>query len=247
MRIVIIDDERNIRRPLGACLTALGHEVVEAGSAREATRAIGSKRFDLAFLDLRLDGEDGLELLPSLLVAQPRLAVVVITAHATIETAVQAMKLGAEDYLPKPFTPTQVRLVVEKVGGRIALQRRVADLETRLAEAAPRLLLDTKSEAMSKALDHAALAAQSDAAVLLRGESGTGKGVLARFIHERSERRSQPLVTVSCPTLNDELLASELFGHVRGAFTGAIKDTPGRVEVADGGTLFLDEIGDMPL
>ena len=245
MRILIVDDERNIRRTLSACLTPLGHEVTEAGSSQEAAKAVVRKRFDLAFLDLRLGGDDGLHLLPSLLDAQPRLAVVVITAHATIETAVQAVKLGAEDYLPKPFTPAQVRLVVDKVGGKIALRHRVDDLESRLADAAPQLLLDTGSEAMSTALDYAELAAQSDAAVLLRGESGTGKGVLARFIHERSERRAQPFVVVSCPTLNDELLASELFGHARGAFTGAVKDTPGRVEVADGGTLFLDEVGEI--
>jgi NtrC-family two-component system response regulator AlgB len=173
------------------------------------------------------------------------LAVVLITAYASIESAVQAIKAGAQDYLPKPFTPAQIRLIVDRLRERWALENRVADLEGMLADTMPDVVIATRSQGMQQAIDTVTQAAKVDTAVLLRGESGTGKGVLARLLHRRSARSLQRLVTVNCPTLTDELLASELFGHVRGAFTGAIRDQRGKVEEASGGTLLLDEIGEI--
>ena len=185
--------------------------------------------------------------MPALLRLAPGLDVVVITAYATIETAVEAMRRGAFDYLPKPFTPDQLRLVLERVAGMRRLQSRVEDLEEQVRSFVPEADLQTVEPAMQQALEVAFKAAPSEATVLLRGESGTGKGVLARAIHARSARAAGPFVTVNCPSLSAELLESELFGHVRGAFTGAVHDTVGKVAVAEGGTLFLDEIGDLPL
>jgi NtrC-family two-component system response regulator AlgB len=162
-----------------------------------------------------------------------------------VDTAVEAMRRGAKDYLPKPFTPAQIRHLVGRAVGRRALERRVSDLETRLEEAAPEAIVETGSPRMQSVLDVIGRAAGHDVAVLLRGENGTGKGVLARLLHSRSPRRDRPFVLVNCPTLSEELLVSELFGHARGAFTGAVKDHEGRVEVAEGGTVFLDEIGEI--
>jgi NtrC-family two-component system response regulator AlgB len=242
--VLVIDDERNIRTTLAACLEGMGCRVKAAATADEALAALGWDRFDLAFLDLRLGTTNGLDLLPKLLAAAD-LDVVVITAYATIDTAVEAIKRGAVDYLPKPFTPLQIRHLVQQVTKRRHLSQRVQELESRLRELEPEVDLETASPKMRAVLDLAVRAAASDVSVLLRGESGTGKGVLARAIHAQSARASRPFQVVSCPTLSEELLASELFGHVRGSFTGAVRDQPGRVEAALGGTLFLDEIGEI--
>ena len=242
---LVIDDERNIRTTLTVCLEDLGCTVTAAASAAQALAALDREPFDLAFLDLKLGAESGLELLPRLRSKSPDLDVVIITAYAAIETAVEAMKRGAFDYLPKPFTPAQVRLVVRQSAERRALEGRVSALEAALAREVPEVDLETKAPAMRAALELVRRAAAADASVLLRGESGTGKGVLALALHEQSARRARPFVTVNCPTLTDELLASELFGHAKGAFTGAVRDQPGRVEAAQGGTLFLDEIGEI--
>jgi NtrC-family two-component system response regulator AlgB len=169
-----------------------------------------------------------------------------VTAFASIETAVEAMRRGAFDYLPKPCTPDQVRQVLARIKKVRKLEERVAELESRLEAESPDIHLATQSPMMQKALDIAFKAAESDATVLLLGASGTGKTMLARAIHQRSKRSEGAFVTVSCPSLTRELLASELFGHTKGAFTGAVQETWGKVTAADGGTLFLDEIGDLP-
>jgi NtrC-family two-component system response regulator AlgB len=163
-----------------------------------------------------------------------------------VDTAVLAMRRGAWDYVAKPFTPAQVRHVVAQAAQRLALTARVDELARRVAEEIPEADLATESPAMRAVIDTAMRAAASDASLLLTGESGAGKGVLARAIHARSQRAARPFVVVDCPTLTGDLLASELFGHAKGAFTGAVADQPGRVEAADGGTLFLDEIAEMP-
>jgi NtrC-family two-component system response regulator AlgB len=245
LRALIIDDEKNIRVTLRMCLEGIGCVVAEASDPDSARAALDRESFDLAFLDLRLGEADGLELLPSLLALRPSLEIVVITAFATVATAVEAIQLGARDYLPKPFTPAQIRQVVERVAERRALERRVDDLQTRLGEAAPEIDLETESPRMKTLLDVIGKAAKHDVPVLLRGENGTGKSVLARRVHALSSRRANPFVVVNCPTLSTELLASELFGHAKGAFTGAVRDQPGRVEAAEGGTLFLDEVGEL--
>ncbi len=245
LRVLVIDDERNIRTTLELCLEALGCHVAQAANGAAALEALRLEPFDLAFCDLRLGQESGLDLLPRLLGERPGLECVVITAYATVDTAVEAMRRGAKDSLPKPFTPAQIGHLVERARDRLALERRLLDLETRLGEAEPEVTLDTGSPRMHAALEVIERAAAHDVAVLLRGENGTGKGVLARLLHGRSPRRERPFVVVNCPTLSEELLASELFGHARGAFTGAVKDQEGRVEAAEGGTVFLDEIGEI--
>jgi NtrC-family two-component system response regulator AlgB len=245
LRVLVVDDERNIRTTLTVCLEADGCFVRDAASGEAALEALHHGSFDLAFVDLRLGSESGLDLLPRLLAERPGLDVVVITAYATFETAVEAVKRGAADYLPKPFSPAQIRHAVDRAVTRRALAARLFDLEERLGEAAPEATLETASPRMQAVLEVLQKAAGHDVSVLLRGESGTGKGVLARALHAFSPRRDRPFAVVNCPTLTDELLASELFGHARGAFTGAVKDQPGRVEAAEGGTLFLDEIGEI--
>jgi NtrC-family two-component system response regulator AlgB len=220
-------------------------QVTTVASSDAALAALARQPFDLAFLDLRLGQENGLDLIPRLLAESPALAIVVITAYATVDTAVTAIKRGAKDYLPKPFTPAQIRHLIDRFAEQRQLTTRIRDLEARLQEEIPEIDIDTASPKMRAVLEVIARVASTDAPVLLRGENGTGKGVTARLLHAQSARAGKPFVTVNCPTLSEELLASELFGHVRGAFTGAMRDQPGRVEMADGGTLFLDEIGEM--
>lgn len=246
-RVLVIDDEKNIRVTLAACLEGLGAQVTVVGTGDAALEALRRQAFDLAFLDLRLKEMSGLDLLPRLLALNPQLPIVVITAYATIQTAVEAIKRGARDYLPKPFTPAQIRHLVSGLTERLHLSRQVEELQNRLQEAVPELVLETASPKMRATLELAALVAASPATVLLLGENGTGKGVLARWLHAQSPRAHGPFVVVSCPTLSEDLLASELFGHVQGAFTGALRDREGRIEAAHGGTLFLDEVSEISL
>src|SRR5262245_11999791 len=246
MNILLIDDDASLRKSLRLALEAMGHRAAEARDSGQAQSLLTQNPFDLAFLDLRLGDEQGLDLLPVLVRVAPGLPVVVITAYATIETAVEAMRRGAFDYLPKPFTPDQLRLLFDRIARVRRLQSQVEALEEQVRAVAPEVDLQTTEPAMQQALDVAFRVAPTEATLLLRGESGTGKGVLARAVHARSRRSAAPFVTVACPSLSAELLESELFGHARGAFTGAVRDTVGKVAAAEGGTLFLDEVGDLP-
>jgi len=246
MNVLIIDDEASVRRTLRITLESLGHHATEAANSAQALELLGRGLFDLAFLDLRLVREMGLDVLPELLRLAPGLHVVIVTAYASIETAVEAMRRGAFDYLPKPFTPGDLRAALDRSARVRRLTTRVDELEDQVRSVVPEADLETREPVQRQAIELAFKAAPSDAAILLLGESGTGKGVLARAIHARSARAAGPFVTVHCPSLSAELLESELFGHVRGAFTGAVQDTVGKVAVAEGGTLFFDEIGDMP-
>jgi NtrC-family two-component system response regulator AlgB len=247
MNILVIDDDRSLRKTLRLTLETMNHRVTEAGDGTQAQETLGNGQFEVAFLDLRLGRETGLDLLPALLRLAPGLTVVVLTAYATVETAVEAMRRGAFDYLPKPFTPDQLRLVLERIARIRRLESHVEDLEEQVRSVVPEADLQTQEPALLQALQVAFKAAATEATVLLRGESGTGKGVLARAIHAHSPRAAAPFVTVHCPSLSAELLESELFGHARGAFTGAVQDTAGKVAAAEHGTLLLDEIGDLPL
>lgn len=246
MRILILDDEPNIRRTVRMALEATGHAVEEAASGPQALGLAERQAFDVALVDLRLGGESGLDLVEPLLSQSPRSAVIVITAHGSIDTAVEAMRRGAFDYLTKPFTPAQVRAALERVARVRGLRDRLADLEDLVHAEVPEAELDSPDPLMRRTVELARRAAPSDAAVLIRGESGTGKGVLARALHGWSKRSGGPFVTVSCPSLSPELLESDLFGHAKGAFTGAFRDVAGKVAAAQGGTLFLDEVGDLP-
>lgn len=246
MRLLVIDDEENIRRTATVAFEAMGHTASSAANGKAALKALDNERFDVAFLDLMLNGESGLDLLPELLQRDPQLQVVVFTAYASIETAVEAMRLGAVDYIPKPFTPDQIRHVLSKIAKARQLEQRVADLESRLSSDSPAHALASVEPAVQKTFEIVLKAAGTPATILILGESGTGKSVLARTVHENSLQKDNAFVTVNCPSLSRELLESELFGHVKGAFTGAVSDTVGKVATADGGTLFLDEIAELP-
>jgi NtrC-family two-component system response regulator AlgB len=247
LSVIIVDDEVNIRKTLRVCLELLGHRVTTVGNVRDALAQADQQVYDLAFVDLRLGSESGLDLIPSLLGICPWIKIVVITAFASIDTAVEAMRRGATDYVPKPFTPEQVQLVTDRVATVRSMEQRIATLKEDLERLHPEVSFTSQHPGMQRAMELARQVAASEAVVLLRGPSGTGKTVLARAIHGWSRRADKPFGTISCPTLSPDLLESELFGHVKGAFTGALRDNPGRVAACEGGTLFLDEIGDLPL
>jgi two-component system, NtrC family, response regulator AlgB len=247
LAVLIVDDEPNIRKTLSIAMESEGHRVVAVSNCKDAQAEALRRFFDLALVDLRLGVESGLELIPALLTTCPWLKIIVVTAYASIDTAVEAMRRGAFDYLPKPFSHEQLVILMEKVAAMQALERRVLVLQEALQEAAPESDLTSRSAAMQRTLALAQRVADSDATLLIRGESGTGKTVLARAIHAWGRRAGQNFRVISCPSLSAELLESELFGHVKGAFTGALRDQPGKIAACEGGTLFLDEIGDLPL
>ncbi len=242
--ILITDDEANIRNHLASYVRSLGHDVETAADGAEALTVLARRRFDVVFSDVRMARMDGLALLAEIVRRAPETIVVLMTAYATIAQAVEAIRAGAHDYLVKPFGLDQVDLVLARILELQGLRRENRRLRHAAGEA---LVLGSASPAMQQALATAERAAPSEAVVLLTGESGTGKTVLARQIHAWSRRAERPFITIACTTLAEHLLESELFGHVRGAFTGAVKDKAGRVEAAAGGTLFFDEIGELPL
>ncbi len=247
LAILIVDDEPGIRKTLSIALEAEGNRVLAVSNFKDALAEASRRFFDMALVDLRLGTQSGMELIPALKTACPWMKVVVITAYASIDTAVEAMRRGAFDYLPKPFTPDQLLLLIRKITEVRSLEQRVAALQEALNEAAPEADLTSRSPAMQQTLAIAQRVADSEATILIRGESGTGKTILARAIHSWGRRSTKNFGVVSCPSLSVELLESELFGHVKGAFTGALRDHLGRIAACEGGTLFLDEIGDLPL
>ncbi len=246
MKILIIDDEANIRKTLGMCLEIQGHTVIMTGNGKDAAAEAERHVFDMAFLDLRLGAENGLDLVSVLLGSCPWMKIVVITAYASVDTAVAAMRLGAADYIPKPFTPEQVELVTERVASVRAMEKRLDALRDDIERLNPATFLESENPGMRRAVEMARKVAPSEATVLIKGPSGTGKTVLAKAIHTWSTRSDNAFAVISCPSLSPELLESELFGHMKGSFTGASKDYAGRVAACEGGTLFLDEIGDLP-
>lgn len=247
MRVLIIDDEAAIRRTTALAVKSMGHEPLEAPNGTKGLKILEEETCDVCFLDLKLGTEDGLGLLARLQKSFPEVAVVMFTAYATIATAVEAMRRGAFDFIPKPFTPDQIRQVLEKIGRTRRLEKRVQQLESQLAAESPASEFTSQEASVGKMLTIAFKAAETPATLLILGPSGTGKSVLARELHQRSAQKDMPFVTVNCPSLSRELFESELFGHVKGAFTGAVNETFGKVAMAEGGTLFLDEIGEMPL
>jgi two-component system, NtrC family, response regulator AlgB len=247
LNILVVDDEINIRKTLSYCLETEGHSVVAVSNSQEALKEGKTRSFDIAFIDLRLERENGMDLIPPLLTESPWIKIVVITANATIETAVEAMRRGASDYIEKPFTSAQVKLLIRTLGHIRDLENEITVLKEDRRRFAPETLLQSKNADMLRIIETLHKAAASEAMILIRGESGTGKSVFARTIHNLSPRAKKPMMIVSCPAVPTELLESELFGHAKGAFTGAVKENPGRIAACEGGTLFLDEIGDMAL
>ncbi|HWA86352.1 MAG TPA: response regulator, partial [Opitutus sp.] len=212
MRVLIVDDEAGIRRTTRIAVETAGHTAAEAPGGARALKALEESNFDACFLDVKLGADDGLEVLARLLKVQPSLAVVMFTAYANIATAVEAMRRGAFDFIPKPFTPEQIRAVLAKIDKSRALQTRVQILETQLADSEPAVDFESSEPAVQRAVEIAFKAAGTPASILILGPSGTGKSVLAREIHRRSPRQDAPFVTVNCPSLSRELLESELFG-----------------------------------
>jgi NtrC-family two-component system response regulator AlgB len=243
--VLILDDDPGVRQSIRLCLEVDGARVLGVGTSSGALEALERGRFDVVFLDLWLKAESGLAVLPEILRRQPGVPVIVITAYASYESAVEAMKLGAVDYLPKPFTPEQVRNASRRAVSETLLKRQLSELRERIDESEGELIFDTRDAAYNGFLQTIQRVAASDSVVLLRGESGTGKNVIARWMRDCSRRAQRPFVTVHCPMLSSELMSSTLFGHCRGAFTGAVADAVGKVEEAEGGTLFLDEVGEL--
>jgi DNA-binding NtrC family response regulator len=245
--VLVVDDEQSIRITVGMLLRGEGHAVREAEGVAEAIALVDREAFDLVITDLRLNHpEGGIEVLKAVKRRAPDTEVVFLTAFGSIASAVEAVKLGAFDYRSKPFEPEDLLLVVRKAMERRALVREVERLRASLEKemGLPRLI--TKGPAMAAVLDLIRRVAPSDVPVLVQGETGTGKELVARMIHARSPRMGRPFVVIDCGTLPEALLESELFGHTKGAFTGAVAAKRGLFEEADGGTLFLDEIGELP-
>jgi two-component system response regulator PilR (NtrC family) len=247
-RVLLVDDERSMREFLEILLARQGYASTACATAREALVALECDEFDLVISDIQMPGMDGLELLSEIQNRQPETPVVLITAHGSTESAVEAMKRGAYDYLTKPCSVDEILLVVEKALEKRNLAHENERLRRQLrdrAQAAPTML--GKSAAMREVFELVERVAPTRTNILITGESGTGKELVARTIHALSEQKHGAFVAVHCGAIPENLLESELFGHVKGSFTGAIANKMGLFEVADGGTLFLDEIGEMPL
>ncbi len=247
LRILVVDDEPVQRDLIGGFLARQGYEVGQAGDAGEALAAFDREPFDLVLTDQRMPGASGLDLLAALRGRNPELPVIVMTAYGTIETAVAAVKAGAADYLTKPLNLDEVLHRVRQTLERRRLAAENRTLRDALRERYRIEGIIGESGRMQEVVGLVTQAAPSEATVLVRGESGTGKELIARALHAASRRAAGPLVAVNCAALPETLMESELFGHEKGAFTGAATARKGRFELADGGTLFLDEIGDLPL
>ncbi len=243
-RILICDDQEMMRDSLAATLAREGHEIVACGDGQIALQRLGAGRFDLLITDLKMPKMTGIELLAEAKKVRPEMPVVLMTAFATVQTAVEAMKLGAYDYIQKPFDGDEIKLLVDRTLEHSRLIRENLALRSMVDQAAPRPLIGS-GEAMQSVKEQIEKVARTSATVLIRGESGTGKELVARAIHQQSDRRERPFLAVNCAALSENLLESELFGHEKGAFTGADRMRRGRFELADGGTLLLDEISEI--
>src|SRR6478735_9089190 len=245
--ILVIDDEEGLLQLVKMRLTAMGFAVTACTSGRDAVSAAKTNRFDLAITDLRLRGEDGLDVTEELLRIHPGLPVIILTAHGSIPNAVEAMQRGAFGYLTKPFDDKELKATIEKALAQQRMSREIQRLKSLVKELYGLENVVARSPAMQRLFQQIAQVADSDATILLFGETGTGKEVMARVIHTNSRRGKGPFVALNCAAIPETLFESELFGHVKGAFTSALGAKRGLFQMANGGTLFLDEIGEMPL
>ncbi|HEV3258260.1 MAG TPA: sigma-54 dependent transcriptional regulator [Gemmataceae bacterium] len=245
IELLIVDDDEPLRQTLARRFQRQGMAVTTAESGEEALAKTAKARFDVALLDLHLPGMSGIELLGKLKERLPELEVLLLTGHGSMETAILAMKQGAYDYLTKPFHLPELEVHIQKAYEKVQLARRERQWVQQINYESPRHRLVGSSAAMKRVVELIEKVAPTDSSVLVRGASGTGKELVARALHNNSPRRERPLVTINCAALQEALLESELFGHEKGAFTGALQAKAGLVEVAEGGTLFIDEIGEM--
>ena len=243
--VLVVDDEKNILKTMGIFFESQGYDTHLCARPQEVLEVLQHHRMDLAFVDLMMTPMSGIEVLEEIRQHSPETTVVMITAHGSIETAVEAIKKGAYHYLPKPFDMQELQLFTEKVWEHHQLAQEVKELRERLPSPGAGVQIITRNREMLKQIDLAARIADSNISVLLEGESGTGKELLAQFIHRKSGRPDKPFIKINCAAIPEQLLESELFGHVRGSFTGATKDRQGRFEIANGGTVFLDEIAEL--
>lgn len=244
-KILLIDDDQNILTTLKIHLEDTGMKILLAETGKKGLELFKQEKPEIVFLDLKLPDLEGLNVLEEIVRSRIKAYVIIITAYATIDTAVQAIKLGAFDYLPKPFTPEQITHHMKMIAKFHGLESEVESLKGQLKGTVREGDFITRNRNVHNILKMARQVADTDASVLISGESGTGKGVLAGMIHAWSPRRSGPFITVDCAGLQESLLESDLFGHVKGAFTGAVRDKKGKLELTDSGTVFLDEISEM--
>ncbi len=243
-RLLLVDDDAGVRFGVGQYLRTYGYELVEAGSVADALSALRNEPADLAILDYRLPDGDALELVPKLRELDPELPCVVLTGHGSIELAVQAIKIGAEQFLTKPVELSALKVLIDRLVEQRRVRRKLASKPGGAEAPDPFRGDSTPMRALKEAAQRVA---KTDRPVLIQGETGSGKGLLAAWLHHASDRAAEGFVNLNCAGLSRELLESELFGHERGAFTGAVAAKPGLMEIAHRGTLFLDEIGDLDL
>lgn len=244
-KALLVDDEQNILNTMVICFESLGFDIRSYTKPVEAVESLVREKYDLAFVDLKMAPLDGMGVLAEIKRHSPTTTVVMVTAHGSVDTAVEAIKRGAFHYLQKPFDLKELKIIAQQAWEHHQLAAEVNDLRKQLDHISGTGEIITRNPAMLALVNLAARVAESPIGVLVEGESGTGKEVLARFIHSKSSCAGGPFVQVNCAALPDQLLESELFGHVKGAFTGAVKDREGRFEAANGGTIFLDEVAEI--
>lgn len=246
-RILIIDDDTSLRRVLEYNLQEAGYDVASAASGEEGLRLFDDVQPSLVITDMKMPGMGGMQVLAAIKERSPEMLVIIITAFGTVDIAVEAMKAGAYDYITKPFNRDELRLTVAKALQFSGLAVENKRLKSELSDRGELRTMVGSSPAMEKVFQVVRKVADTEASVLITGESGTGKELVARSIHSHSSRKESPFVAINCAAIPRDLLESELFGHVKGAFTGAVKDKTGKFQLADGGTLFLDEVGELPV
>jgi DNA-binding NtrC family response regulator len=253
MSVLVVEDEHSLRKSCVSLLEGEGFQVTECGRGEEALKIVGDRTFDILLLDLYMSGVPGLEIMDAALERHPDSIAIVMTGNPSVESSVRALRRGAWDYLPKPFSATHFQVLMGRASHAVSVARESRTSSRPPATEPPRpdfngdLKLDGRSQAFRDVVSLALKVARTDASVFLTGESGVGKEIIAKFIHRNSRRSSRDMVSVNCAAIPEALLESEMFGHVEGAFTGAVREKPGLLEVASGGTLFLDELTELPL